>query len=544
MAQYRHPGIYIEEIPSARTIQGASTSVAAFVGYTETGPTNQPTLITSWNAFQRQFGNTVWYGFTTWAVFEFFNEGGTACYVVRPPDTGSGKAAAATLGTIKLAAASPGKWGNSLMAYVGNAVGAPNATPAPPQTPVFTLLVVADATTIDAAAGKATDVATQLLIAFIRANGIGKTTLGTKPYYVLETFGGLTEASLNNGVFLTRINTSSMFIRVTAPAAGATTKFTRPANTPTPSAFSGGAAPAYNYTDSVNTLQKVQGVSLLALPDTPAITDSAGKSDLSTQGAVINQAMLFCEKMGSLFYVTDPPYGLGVQDIQSFTAGSDANTMALNSSYSAIYYPWLWMFNPVANMKVPIPPSGPILGRYAYTDLNVGVYKSPAGVNDGALRTVVAVNDALTDADQDQLNPYGINVVRNLINYGNVIWGARTLSQDTSWTYVCVRRLFIYVEQSLKNSLLWVVFESNDQRLWAAVSRDISAFLTDLWAQGGLFGATASDAFFVTCDESNNPPETRALGQLFIDIGLAPVYPAEFVVIRITQKTAGPDAGS
>jgi len=150
----------------------------------------------------------------------------------------------------------------------------------------------------------------------------------------------------------------------------------------------------------------------------------------------------------------------------------------------------------------------------------------------------------LTDADQDTLNPNGINALRNLINYGDVIYGARTVSQDTQWTYLSVRRLFIYVEQSLKNSLQWVVFEPNDQALWAAVTRDIDAFLNTLWLQGALFGATAAQAFFVTCDASNNPPETRALGQLYIDIGLAPVYPAEFVVIRITQKTAGPDSGS
>lgn len=544
MAQYRHPGIYIEEVPSARTIQGASTSVAAFVGYTEFGPTNTPTLITSWSAFQRQFGYTVWYGFNTWAVYEFFNEGGSSCYVVRTPDTGSGKAAQASLGSIKLAAASPGKWGNTLMAYVCNAVGDPNATPAPAPTPVFCLKVVADATTLDTAATK-TDLANQLLLAFVQRNAIPKTTLNNKPYYVLESFSGFTAESINSGVFTARINSNSMFIRVTTPSGASTgVTYTRPANTTAPVAFSGGTAPTYNYTDSVNTLQTVQGLSLLALPDTPVIVDSSGKADTAKQSTVINQAILICEGLGYLFYVVDPPYNQTVQQMQAFVSGSNANSQALNSSYAAIYYPWVWIFNPIASMNVPIPPSGPVLGRYAYTDLNVGVWKSPAGVNDGAMRTVVAVNQTLTDADQDNLNPYGIDCVRNLINYGNVIYGARTLSQDSSWTYVCVRRLFIYVEQSLRDSLQWVVFEPNNQQLWAAVTRDISAFLNTLWTQGGLFGATAAEAYFVTCDESNNPAETRALGQLYIDIGLAPVYPAEFVIIRITQKTAGPDAGS
>ncbi|MBI1773065.1 MAG: phage tail sheath family protein, partial [Burkholderiales bacterium] len=117
------------------------------------------------------------------------------------------------------------------------------------------------------------------------------------------------------------------------------------------------------------------------------------------------------------------------------------------------------------------------------------------------------------------------------------------LALNTEWTYISIRRLFIYVEQSLKQSLQWVVFEPNDQTTWSSVTRDVTAFLTTLWQQGGLFGATAQEAFFVTCDASNNPPNTRMLGQMFIDIGLAPVYPAEFVILRMSQKTAAPDSG-
>lgn len=534
MAEYLSPGVYVEEFPSDSTIQGVPTSVAAFVGDTETGPINQPTLVTSWADFERRFGTMAWFGFTACAVFEFFSEGGSSCCVVRTP--GNGKAATALLGNIKLAAASPGRWGDSLMAYVCNAQGDADANPAPAPTPAFSLKVVVDAAAIDAASSKS-DLATQLLAAFVRRNSIGTTLLGGKPFYVLETFGGLTEASLENGDLTTRINATSMFIRVSV----ADGKVARPANTAAPVAFSGGAAAAYTYMDSVNTLQQVQGISLLALPDTPAITDSSGKSDLAKQGAVINQTQQFCENQASLFYVCDPPFDLSVPDIRAFTAGSGANTVALNSSYAAIYYPWLWMHNPVADMIVPIPPSGPVLGRYAYTDANAGVFKSPAGVNDGALRTIVAVNRQLTDADHDNLNPFGINAIRSLVNYGNVIWGARTLSQDPSWTYVCVRRLFIYVEQTLRGNLQWVAFQPNDQNLWSTVSLAISTFLTNLWRQGGLFGATASEAFFVTCDATNNPPEMRQLGQLHVDIGLAPVFPAEFIVIRIILNAAAPD---
>nr|WP_281383379.1 phage tail sheath C-terminal domain-containing protein [Pseudoxanthomonas broegbernensis] len=327
-----------------------------------------------------------------------------------------------------------------------------------------------------------------------------------------------------------------MFIRVE------TTDGKRPNNTASPTKLQGGAASNWDLLSGMNALKTVQGLSLLAVPDTVTIVKN-GVTDTAAQSQMINQGLSLCQDMGSLFYATDPPYGQSVQNIVAFKTGTLQNGQALNSSYGTLYYPWAWIFNPLSNSNVPIPPSGPALGRYAYTDGTIGVWKSPAGVNDGAMRSVVSLALPLTDADQDTLNPNGINTLRNLINYGNVIYGARTVSQDTQWTYLSVRRLFIFVEQSLKNSLQWVVFEPNDQQLWAGVTRDVSAFLNTLWQQGALFGATPQEAFFVTCDSSNNPPETRMLGQLYIDIGLAPVYPAEFVIIRITQKTAGPDSG-
>lgn len=544
MANYLHPGIYIEEVPGTRSIQGASTSVAAFVGVTEFGPPDAPTLITSWNAYTRAFGGTIWYAFNTWAVYEFFQEGGTSCYVVSASDAGSGKKASATVGTATFSAASNGIWGNSLQVCISNSTtgssgssgGSGSST-----SPVFNLQVLVDATVIDGAnaggngGGNTVNFPTRLLTAYVRQNGLAPTTINSKKYYVLEAFNGFTDAG---STFTGRVNTQSIFIRV-ASSDGA-----RPPNTQSPSALNGGVDANWDLSTGVNTLKTVQGLSLLAVPDTVSITDTNGNTDAVKQGQVINQGLNVCQELESLFYATDPPYGQTPQQIVAFKSGTLQGSQAINSSYGALYYPWAWIFNPISNTNVPIPPSGPALGRYAYTDSSIGVWKSPAGVNDGAMRTVVALFLQLTDADQDQLNSNGINALRNLINYGNVIYGARTVSQDTQWTYLSVRRLFIYVEQSLKNSLQWVVFEPNDQALWAAVTRDIDAFLTTLWNQGALFGATAQEAFFVTCDASNNPPETRALGQLYIDIGLAPVYPAEFVVIRITQKTAGPDSGS
>lgn len=531
MVNYLHPGVFIQEVPSARSIQGVSTSVAAFVGLTEKGPTNVPTLLTSWNAYVRQFGAFAWSSFVSWAVYEFFLEGGTACYVVRS-DPGNGKAATTTLGGTQISAASPGTWGNGISVSITNGSSTTGTAP----TPVFTLQVVVDASTVNASSASLSD---QMMSDFVVQNGLTAVAIpstGTKTYYVLETFSGFT---LANAGFFDRINSNSMFLRVTA-VDGA-----RPSNTGSPKPLTGGVAWDNTLPAALNTLKTVQGLSLLAVPDTAGLVKSTGASDTANQAAQINAGLQLCESLQSLFYVIDPPGGMNVQDIVSFKSGTLSSTSpAINSSYGAMYYPWVWITNPLVNLRVPIPASGPVLGRYAHTDGNVGVFKSPAGVNDGAMLSVVSVAQTLSDSDQDQLNPNGIDAVRNLINYGNVIWGARTVSQDTQWTYVSVRRLFIYVEQSLRNSLYWVVFESNDQALWSSVSRDISAFLTTLWQQGGLFGASAAEAFFVICDASNNPAATRSQGYLYIDIGLAPVYPAEFVVIRISQKTAGPDSGN
>ncbi|MFZ3003979.1 MAG: phage tail sheath C-terminal domain-containing protein [Undibacterium umbellatum] len=551
MATYKHPGIYIQEVPGTRSIQGASTSTPVFIGVTEFGPIEQPTLITSWNAYQSAFGNLAWYAMVSWSVYEFFNEGGTACWVVRCADTAAAKSATATLSSLVVNAVTAGTWGNSLGVMISN-----GSTPltAGGTTPVFNLSVTVDQSKIGlngTAAPTQMAMPNALLQRYVLQNNLQVESGQT--YYVLESFNGFTGNSVmgDAGAYspiATKVNSSSMFIRI-APNAKAVTTSSRPTNTNTPSALKGGTSPNYDFNTATALLQKVQGISLLSVPDITTYEKTGDTNPLLTQGTLINQELLFCEnsQQRNLFYVIDPPFGLDVQSILSFKTGqgsaTSGNPNALSSDFGAIYYPWVYIYNPIAGANVPIPPSGPTLGRYAYTDTNVGVWKSPAGVDDGALLTAVLLDQSISDSDQDQLNPEGINAIRNFINYGNVIWGARTLALNTEWTYISIRRLFIYVEQSLKQSLQWVVFEPNDQTTWSSVTRDVTAFLTTLWQQGGLFGATAQEAFFVTCDASNNPPNTRMLGQMFIDIGLAPVYPAEFVILRMSQKTAAPDSG-
>jgi Bacteriophage tail sheath protein len=218
------------------------------------------------------------------------------------------------------------------------------------------------------------------------------------------------------------------------------------------------------------------------------------------------------------------------------------NQAGYDSKYGALYYPWLAVTNPLggdgANLLVP--PSGHIAGIYARTDEERGVHKAPAN---SVVLGAVDLELNVTKGEQDTLNPVGINCIRAFPGQGIRVWGARTLASDPAWRYVNVRRLFNYVEASIEAGTQWVVFEPNDQDLWARVRRDISAFLRRVWHSGALFGATPEQAFYVKCDEELNPPEVRDVGQLIIEVGMAPVKPAEFVIFRISQW-AGPNAES
>lgn len=201
-----------------------------------------------------------------------------------------------------------------------------------------------------------------------------------------------------------------------------------------------------------------------------------------------------------------------------------------------MYYPWVKLLDPNTGEKIAVPPSGHVAGIYARNDTERGVHKAPANeIVRGALETELT----LTKGEQDVLNPMGVNCIRSFTGRGLRVWGARTISSDPAWRYVNVRRLFNYVEKSIERGTQWVVFEPNDPDLWARVRRDVTAFLTGVWRDGALFGMTPQEAFFVKCDAETNPPDVRDRGQLVIEIGLAPVKPAEFVIFRLSQFSGG-----
>ena len=281
-------------------------------------------------------------------------------------------------------------------------------------------------------------------------------------------------------------------------------------------------------------LEALDDVRLVLCPDI-MMGYSGSKADKDRVKAVQTTMIAHCENMRYRFAVLDTPPGLNAQQAKQWRS-----FLNFDSSYAALYYPWIQVADLSGSGKTSkfVPPSGHMVGIYNRTDSERGVHKAPANeVILGALD--LEIN--LSKGEQDTLNPIGVNCIRSFPGRGIRVWGARTLSSDGSWRYINVRRLFILVGASLDVGMQWVVFEPNDSTLWAKVRRDVTSFLRTVWRSGALFGATPEQAFYVKCDAEINPLEIRDLGQLIIEIGLAPVKPAEFVIFRISQW-AGADA--
>jgi hypothetical protein len=281
----------------------------------------------------------------------------------------------------------------------------------------------------------------------------------------------------------------------------------------------------------VEGLEALDDVTMVCVPD--LMTPMPGqKLDLDQIKAVQTMMIAHCERLGDRVAILDAPPDMSPQEINKWrmeTAGYD-------SSYAALYYPWITVNDPVTNRNINIPPSGHVAGVWARNDSTRGVHKAPANE---VVQGAVGLAYQTTKGEQDVLNPNGVNCIRIFPGRGIRIWGARTLSSNPSWRYINVRRLFNFVEKSIEGGTQWVVFEPNDRKLWARVRRDVTAFLKTVWRDGALFGSSPTEAFYVKCDDELNPPESRDLGRLIVEIGLAPVKPAEFVIFRISQW-AGP----
>jgi phage tail sheath protein FI len=308
-----------------------------------------------------------------------------------------------------------------------------------------------------------------------------------------------------------------------------------PANRPVaagPTALGGGADESLTglrggaftpiFRAGIDALEPIDEVNMLCVPD---------RVDQDIQAYMVAH----CEKMQDRFAILDPRPGA----TPSNGIVTQRNLVTSDGGYAALYYPRVLITNPVADGRLTAPPSGHIAGLYARTDNNRGVHKAPA--ND-TLRGVLALERTLTDDEQGPLNEIGVNVIRQFTGSGIRVWGARTIvpKDITQWRYINVRRLLLFIEESIQEGTRFAVFEPNDLSLWGKVSRQVTDFLTRVWRDGALFGATPEEAFRVRIDEDLNPPSLRQLGQLVIEVVLFPTTPAEFIVFRIIQQPGGP----
>jgi phage tail sheath protein FI len=248
-----------------------------------------------------------------------------------------------------------------------------------------------------------------------------------------------------------------------------------------------------------------------------------------TDNNVQQQLVSYCGGKQDRFAILDGP---AIDNTSGFTKLQSQFAFVRDSNgFGALYFPWIQVVNPLTGVTEFWPPSGHIMGIYGRTDQQLGVHHAPANAN---IVGAIGLQYRLTDQDQGPLNLLNINILRVFPEQADpLVWGARTTSTDSNWQYVNIRRLFIYVEQSIEQGIRWAVFEPNNQTLWKKLTRTITEFLTRVWQSGALVGDTAKQAFYVRIDEALNPPSTQALGQLYIEVGLAPAYPAEFIILRI-----------
>jgi hypothetical protein len=282
-------------------------------------------------------------------------------------------------------------------------------------------------------------------------------------------------------------------------------------------------------------LEKFEAIDEIALVAAP------GRTDANVRSSIITHCKI---RTGDRFAILDSGETVedsdGNLDITLLDPSNDSNVLPDNSDYAAFYFPWLQVFDPALKAQTPdsdgliyVPPSGYMAGVYARVDTNRGVHKAPANET---VFGVLGLKYRLSKAQQGLLNPQGVNCIRDL--NGNIrVWGARTLGGDSNgeWKYINVRRLFIFLRESIDEGTQFAVFEPNDPSLWAKITRNVTAFLTNVWRDGALFGTTPQEAFFVKCDTETNPPEVRDAGQVITEIGVAVTKPAEFVIFRISQ---------
>lgn len=633
-----YPGVYIEEISSGiRTITGVSTSVTAFIDYFQRGALDKTTQITckatqifSLADFEREYGGLDALSEASYAIQQFYLNGGGEAWVVRAA-SGSVEAAKIAIrsttsgaATLTLQASSPGKWGDALQVRVDstdntqfdltlsevNGQGTVlrqeafrNLTMGTGNNNVKTLLndtgsgsklfTVADATgaAIPLVNGTLSDAFTPPAVTTpptplipavaagrkvtVRIDGIpGDASLGSDAFFTLVEVRDRLQAGIRAARPDKRTFSEAVVeIYTLSPTSAKLRIIAGPGNPANQIVFTAAAGDSNTVNDlkltGANVITNVQaykvvtgaiantgqavGVSgdngtvpdkaalqaaILALKDVSfnllCIPRTAEMED--TQAiAVMSTALNYCEQRRA-FFLLDPPKSL--KTVQSIKDWLNSNA-TLRSRNAALYFPRVQVADPLNNFRLKsLSPSGTLAGIYARTDSERGVWKAPAGI-DTTLRGVQVLDYLLNDAENGTLNPLGINALRTFPIYGTISWGARTLrgADDLAdeYKYIPVRRLALYLEESLFRGLKWVVFEPNDEPLWAQIRLNIGAFMNNLFRQGAFQGKTPREAYFVKCDKESTTQNDINLGIVNVIVGFAPLKPAEFVIIKLQQ---------
>lgn len=631
-----YPGVYIEELPSGvRTITGVATSVAAFVDFFSRGARDKATRIFSFADFEREFGGLHKDSEASYAIQQFYLNGGGEAWVVRVSGTGAAAATVAMSNTIGGAAAltliakNEGEWGNSLRARVdqkSTAAGEFNLTLSEVQTvngrtsvvrqEVFRNLSTdssktnhVDKVINDALSGSKLATVTASTANAPLPNGTLGADVGAATFNVpanaqfkITVSDGTTSSAFDNvplglpagATPLTAIAAAlEAAIRSASPAnpafAGAsvglignrlqvmagngTARNTAVfANAGGGSTFATdvklvGAGVTANLQDYLfgvnaaiaNTAQAagVQGANGAQPTSTQLIGNQVAKSGLfaledadifnilcipraavlggTDMQAIVAQAQTYCEARRAFLLLDTPP---NVDELAEITAFIDGNG-TLRHKNAALYYPRVKVPDPLNEMRLrALGACGTVAGVYARTDSTRGVWKAPAGT-EATVRNVPELDDVLSDAENGVLNPLGVNSLRNLPVFGNVVWGARTLDgadqQASEWKYVPVRRTALFIEETLYRGLKWVVFEPNDEPLWSQIRLNIGAFMQNLFRQGAFQGKTPREAYFVKCDSETTTQNDINAGIVNIIVGFAPLKPAEFVIVKLQQ---------
>jgi phage tail sheath protein FI len=537
-----YPGVYIEELPSGvHTITGVATSITAFVGRAQMGPVNVPTTINSFSDYDNIFGGLWANSMMSFAVNDFYQNGGSQGIIVRiAPDDAStasitlepnsvsppSSPLASAYTTLVLEASSPGSWGNQLGVVID-----------------LNTKNTADPTLFNLTALYMDPAGTQILAS---EKFLNLSIDPTSSRYVVTY---LQQNSQLVAVKEDPSNPGDYIVPGVQPVATVATVLSPPSSPPQtkvlPQFMSGGGDGDLDITDmdiigspgaklGLYALENTSLFNLLVIPPYNFSGGSAVDVDQTVQAAAAAYVV-----GRRAFYIMDPPSSW--TNLTSALNGfSDVSAnIGANSDHAALYFPMLVEANPLNDGQTQnFAPSGAMAGMYARIDGQRGVWKAPAG-QETALTGVQGLSVLLTDPENGQLNPLGLNCLRSFPVIGRVIWGARTLQGadqlESQWKYIPVRRTALFIEQSLYQGTQWVVFEPNDDSLWAQIRLSVGSFMQSLFRQGAFQGTTPTTAYFVKCDSETTTQNDIDQGIVNIVVGFAPLQPAEFVIIQIQQ---------